>query len=133
MKYLIAVLLSLCSILPSSYAEDESPTEGLQAIINLYKSKDFDTLLRERYAEIHKAKTDDEIEKLVKMFSAKFSNEKRLNKTISIYEKILLITPIIATNENPQITESDKIAQFPMEDSSYKLYLLKTGKWGFHL
>ena len=126
-------MMYLVIFIPLSFAGEETPVQGMKAIIELYKTKNFDTLIRERYAEIHKAKSEDDISKLVTRFSERFSNEKKLKQVIQIYEMALQSKPVIKTNENPQITETDKIANFAIGEKSIKLYLLKSGKWGFHL
>lgn len=133
MKFSIALCLLLLTFVSPSFASGETPKEALQVIIDLYKSSDFDTLIRKRYAEIHKAKSDGDINKLIARHTKRFSNKKLLGKAIQFYESALRSTPRIITNKNPQITETDKMAEFPLDKNVYKLYLLKTGVWGFHM
>ena len=52
------LILTVLTFSPLLFVGEETPNEGLTAIIKLYETKDFDTLVRERYAELHKAKSE---------------------------------------------------------------------------
>ncbi len=72
MKTIIMLILTVLTFSPLLFVGEETPNEGLTAIIKLYETKDFDTLVRERYAELHKAKSEAEVVVLIEKFS-KFS------------------------------------------------------------
>lgn len=133
MKHFILIFLFAFGFNAQIFANEETPYQAIKEIMNLYKTKDFETLVKDRYAELHKAKSDTEVQKVIQMFSKKFSGDKILNRILAIYEITLAITPEIVENPNPQITETNKMAIFKMEKGEMKLYLLKTGKWGFHI
>ena len=133
MNKLLFVLLSLFFVCQASLAAEESPEEGLNEIISLYKSKNFDILIKERYTEIYKAKNDKEVESLIMLFSKKMENVKRYKQTIALLESIDLTNIEISKNPSPQLTETKKMAVFRLKNGTYKLYLQKNGKWGFHL
>lgn len=70
---------------------------------------------------------------LIESFSRRFSNEEKLQRVILIYEKCLEIGPEIVGNPSPRETETDKMAEFSLKENTVRLYLQKTGKWGFHM
>ena len=134
MKIFIILLLAILSITPYALAGEETPQEGVQSIIKLYEEKNFDILIRERYAEIYKAEAEGKVDVLIKRYSQKLSNdEKKLQQIIQILKRFSKVTPVLTVNPNPAVTETDKMAEFRDKKDTYKLYLLKTGKWGFHL
>ena len=91
------------------------------------------TLIRERYSEIYKAEAQGKVNELIESFSRRFSNEEKLQRVILIYEKCLEIGPEIVGNPSPRETETDKMAEFSLKENTVRLYLQKTGKWGFHM
>ena len=119
-------------VLASCGSKPETVEDGINAIIKLYKTGDFKKLVNERYAEIHKAKSEKEVNKIIEMYTKRFKNVKYLNQAIGAYTKALLIKPIMTTNENSQISETGQVATFKGDKFRIKLYMLKSGKWGFH-
>lgn len=129
------LLLFTSSLLFSSnlMAEQETPKEGLQAIISLYQSGDFDRLIKERYNEIHKAEAVGKVDELIARFSKRLAHKNRLDQVVQIYQSALDVTPELTENPYPQITETDQMAVFDVDGFILKLYLQKTGRWGFHM
>ena len=113
--------------------QDETAAEGLDAILALYKTREFDQLIRERYSEIYKAQEAGKVDVLIEKFSQRFSDEKQLNDVVATLESLTGVQPEVVTNPNPRVTETEKMAKFPMEQGEFTLYLQKTGKWGFHM
>ncbi len=68
MNTIIMLILTVLTFSPLLFVGEETPNEGLTAIIKLYETKDFDTLVRERYAELHKAKYEAEVVVLIEKF-----------------------------------------------------------------
>ena len=122
-----------CLAFPTLVLAEESPIEGVQAIIQLYKDRNFDQLVRDRYTEIHKAESDKDITKLIDKLSRRFASDEALSEVVGIYEKALTTEPRIVSNPYPQPTEQDAMAEFPITPGPLRLYLMKSGKWGFHL
>jgi hypothetical protein len=133
MRILSLILLILLIGAPQSFAGEETPEDGLKVILTLYKEKNFEKLIKERYTEIYKAEEVGKVNELVQKFSKRFSNEKKLNQVITVFESLVDVTPEIVVNPMPRITETDKMAKFQMENGEFKLYLQKSGKWGFHM
>jgi hypothetical protein len=133
MKILSLILLILLIGVPQSFAGEETPEDGLKVILTLYKEKNFEKLIKERYTEIYKAEEVGKVDELVQKFSTRFSNEKKLNQVIEIFESLVDIKPEIVVNSMPRITETDKMAKFPIKNGEFKLYLQTNGKWGFHM
>ncbi len=133
MKILSLTLLFLLIVVPLSFAGEETPEDGLKSVLNLYKEKNFEKLIKERYTEIYKAEEAGKVDELIEKFTKRFSNEKMLNQVITVFESLVDVKPEIVVNSMPRITESDKIAKFPIKNGEFKLYLQKSGKWGFHM
>ena len=104
---------------------EETPQAAIRAIMEHYRSREFDRLIRERYAEIGKAETEDKVAALVERFKKKFSGDERIKQAIAIYETALEIEPTMENDGN--------VAKFKLERGFVKLSKMKSGKWGFHL
>ena len=133
MRILLALLIALLLISPTAAVAGETPQEAVQHIIDLYKTRNFDKLIHERYSEIYKAEAHGKVDQLVERVSSRFSNEKKLSSVIELYEIILKVEPEIVTNPAPRETETEKMAEFNLNKDTFRLYLQKTGKWGFHM
>ena len=127
------ILLFVFLVFSVSQARVETPGEALQIIITLYETRDFDTLIQERYAELYKAESQDEVKQLIDRFAKTFEDEDLLQEVIALYTQALSVPPEIQTNPAPQLTETATMAIYNIGETTLKLYLLKTGKWGFHL
>lgn len=112
---------------------DETPEEGLSEILNLYRMRDFETLVRERYAELYKAKTEADILSVIALFGRRFSNNETLDEVISFLAIASEDSPEVSNDYEPQISETGEIAVFMVDKETYTLYKMKTGVWGFHL
>ena len=124
-KILFINLIVLLSIFGCTSNEPETPAEAIQSIIDLYESRDFDSLIRTRYAEIWKAENEEQIQMLIDRFTTRFQDENKLNEAISTYKSAMELTP--------EISENDSMAIFNLGDSFIKLTRMTNGKWGFHL
>ena len=124
-KILLINVITLLSLIGCSSNAPETPAEAIQSIIDLYESRDFDSLIRTRYAEIYKAENEEQIQMLIDRFTTRFRDEKKLNEAISTYKSVLQLTP--------EISENDSMAVFNLGDSFIKLTRMTNGKWGFHL
>ncbi|MCP4269277.1 MAG: hypothetical protein GY777_27530 [Candidatus Brocadiaceae bacterium] len=133
MKILFLIIISFLIVVPQSFAGEENPEDGLKNILILYKEKKFEKLIKERYTEIYKAEEAGKVNELIQKFSNRFANEKKLNQVIAVFETLVDVKPNIVDNPMPRITETDKMAKFQMENGEFKLYLQKSGKWGFHM
>ena len=120
----IVILASLC-LGGCSSTETETPQQALQAIIDLYEARDFDLLIRTRYAEIDKADGENQIQQLVDRFAKRFASDTSLREAVNTYRKALKIQPVLS--------EKGTIATFRLETGFIKLSLQKNETWGFHL
>jgi hypothetical protein len=105
--------------------ESETPNQAIQSIIQLYEARDFDSLIRTRYAEIWKAENEEQIQMLIDRFTTRFQVENKLNEAISTYKSVLQLTP--------ELSENDTVAIFRLDNGFIKLSQMPNGKWGFHL
>lgn len=110
---------------PGQEAAPETPAQAIRAIIQLYEARDFDSLIRTRYAEIWKADNEQQIQTLVDRFSTRFADNAMLTEAISTYESVIEITPVLS--------EDDTVAVFNMDHRFVKLSRMPDGNWGFHL
>lgn len=133
MKGLTVFLIAILAMATSAFAGEETPQQGLTTIITLYKTKSFERLIKERYTEIYKAEAVGKVDVLIKRFTQRFASEDKLQKVIKTLEKIQKVKPEIVVNPAPRETETKKMATFSLKDNAFKLYLQKTGKWGFHM
>ena len=133
MKIIIVLLIAVLAPAPYALASEETPHQGVRAMIELYQARDFATLIRERYTERHKAEAAGKMPELMDKYARRLAAEETLQQVISRYSECLEVDPVIADNPNPQVTETARIALFHLEAGTLKLYLQKTGKWGFHM
>ena len=131
------LLLSIAFLFTAFNLFAETPKEGAAAIKKLFESKNFETLVKERYTELFKAKSDDEVQKLIDMISKRFGNEKNLKMILSIYDEVLKVEPVVEDDPSPLESENGKMATFLIKfhgkEIPFKLYQMKNEKWGFHL
>lgn len=114
-----------CSIAGCASTGQETPEESIQAIVALFEIRDFDTLVRTRYAEIGKAEGEAQIQILIDRFAAQFQDDDALASAISTYNSAL--------NVAPEFSASDSIATFSIASGIIRLSRMADGKWGFHL
>ena len=80
--------IAFLSLLTLVAAFAETPQEGLAKITEYYKTSNFKQLVTERYSEIHKAKTDEEVAKVIAMFEKRFADPKKLEKVVAQLEQV---------------------------------------------
>ena len=124
-KYAVTVIIVALGLLGCSSAERETPTQAIQEIIKLYEIRDFDALIRTRYAEISKTTNEQQVESLITRFTTRFGDEATLNQAIETYEAALQLTP--------EISEAGDVATFQLDQGFIKLSRMPDGKWGFHI
>ncbi len=124
-KFALTTIVVVLGLLGCSSAEQETPTQAIQEIIKLYEIRDFDALIRTRYAEISKATNEQQVESLITRFTTRFGDEAVLNQAIATYKAALQITP--------EISEAGQVATFQLDQGFIKLSRMSDGKWGFHL
>jgi hypothetical protein len=132
MKKIISIFALMLLVVSSSYAKEETASEGLKAIINCYKTGNFDTLVKERYAELFKAKNEAEIEKIIAYFSKRFSNKEKLDQVVAMFTEISKATPVVTPVTKKPPFGATKVAKFDFgKKRPYVLWLLPSGKWAF--
>jgi hypothetical protein len=126
MRHLFLVL-SLGTIfgLACGSSQPETPHEGLEVIMSLLEDRDFDTLVRTRYAEIDKAESEEQIVALVGRFESRFQNPESLDEILSNYRTAL--------EKTPEFTAEDDVALFKLGDGVIRMSRMADGRWGFHL
>jgi len=121
----LSIAIAGLSIVGCKSSESETPVQGIQSIIQLYEARDFDSLIRTRYAEIYKAENEEQIQILIDRFTTRFQDEHKLNEAISTYKSVLQLTP--------ELSENDTVAIFRLDNGFIKLSQMPNGNWGFHL
>jgi hypothetical protein len=128
--------LFLLLLLISTSIFAETPQEGLKEILNLYKTKNIDELVKKRYTELHKAKSETEVQQVIDMLTRQVTNEKSQKRLTDFFESILNVEPVISKQDPKYIqeTETGDLAKFKAPSGrTYRLFKMKTGLWGFHL
>lgn len=126
MKYLVLALLSL--LLFIGCRDDntaESPEQAIKSIITLYKAKDFNSLIRTRYAELPKADNELQIQFLVDRFSKRFADEEKLKAAIKTYKSAL--------KSKKEWSNGGNTVTFKLKKGFIMLSVMPDGRWGFHL
>ena len=124
-RTLIFGVISLLCCSGGAFAAAETPQEALRAIMQLYQARDFDALIRTRYAEISKAPHERAIQALVDQFTDLFQDDTQLQEAINTYQTALLRDPVL--------TDNGMTATFYLDDGFIRLSRMSSGKWGFHL
>jgi len=124
-KFLWTMALVTICLFGCTSSEPETPVEAVESIIELYEARDFDSLIRTRYAEIYKAENEEQIQMLIHRFTYRFQDKTKLNEAISTYKSVLELTP--------ELSENDTVAIFRLDNSFIKLSQMQNGNWGFHL
>ena len=124
-RFLGTLLIAALCIAGCTSSESETPVKAIESIIQLFEARDFDSLIRTRYAEIYKAENEEQIQMLIDRFTTRFQDESDLNQAISTYKSVLQLTP--------ELSENDTVAIFKLDNSFIKLSQMQNGKWGFHL
>jgi hypothetical protein len=119
---LALVLLAACG---SPEPGPETPTEAAGAIAELYRARDFDALVRTRYAEIAKAENDEQVRALVERFRSRFESDEALAQAVSTYESLQAV--------EPEMSDDGRVATFRVQQGFVKLSRMPDGRWGFHL
>jgi len=124
-KLVWTIAIAALSLVGCTSSESETPVQAIQSIIQLYEARDFNSLIRTRYAEISKAENEQQIQILIDRFTTRFQDENKLNRAISTYKSVLQLTP--------ELSENDTVAIFRLDNGFIKLSQMPNGKWGFHL
>ncbi len=124
-KNAVTIIIVALGLLGCSSAEQETPTQAIQEIIKLYEIRNFDALIRTRYAEISKTTNEQQVASLITRFTTRFGDEATLSQAIETYKAALQITP--------EISEAGQVATFQLDQGFIKLSRMSDGKWGFHL
>lgn len=133
MKLLLLLLMTILPWGPPAVAAEETPHEAVKAIIELYRARDYEALIRERYTERHKAQALGKMRELTDKFAQRLADEDTLERVIAAYSECLQVDPVITDSPYRQETETGKVAVFNLENGPLKLYQQNTGKWGFHM
>lgn len=123
-RFLHIGLLALLAVGCGSPAQ-ETPEQGLQAIIALYEARDFDALIRTRYAELDKARDEAQVKSLITRFETTFADSAALERAVATYEAAL------ATE--PDFDQQGATAVFGLEEGVVRLSRMADGRWGFRL
>jgi hypothetical protein len=112
----------------------EKPADGLVAITDLYRAKDSKTLIMTRYSELPGQASEKMIAKMQNILDKRLTKKTFADQMLVILEKAQKSAPVLVVNPRPKPSETHQMATFEVaEGQQVKLYLMKTGLWGFHL
>ena len=113
----------------------ETPKEASKAILELLNKKDYDSIFRKRYTEIHKAKTEDQVKKVIKSLSKAWSKNHQM--FVQMFTELSKKEFTISDHKHAQKTETGRKAtatiKMGKKEFPYNLYEMKNGTWGFHM
>jgi hypothetical protein len=124
-RVLSTIVIAASCLAGCQSSEPETPIQAIGAIIQLHEARDFDSLVRTRYAEIWKAESEQQIQSLVDRFKTRYQDDDTLEQAISIYRSALQIAP--------ELAEDGTVATFELNNGFIKLSQMPDGTWGFHL
>lgn len=112
----------------------EKPIDGLKIITELYRTKDSKTLISKRYSELPDAPSPAMMQKMESILSNRFAKKTFVDQMVNILETAQKSTPNLVVNPRPKPSETDQMVEFEIKPGqNLKLYLMKTGLWGFHM
>lgn len=125
-KKIISSIVSIALFIGASLAqadtEAETPQQGLKAIVELYKTQDWENLVKERCLEARHAQSEEAVKELVTSLSSQFSEAETLEALVSSYEAAL--------TAEPEIESEGTVAIFASEYGSVRLSKMDNGAWG---
>ncbi|EDM25990.1 hypothetical protein LNTAR_19372 [Lentisphaera araneosa HTCC2155] len=135
LNVLLALCIS-CLLTSCSQQNEETPQEGLEAIIDLYETKNITKLVNERYTEIHKFKNEEDKQEVINKITKYISNEKKYEEMILFFKSVQNTEPNFSQTDPKwvQPTETGESANFKGKPGqTYTLYEMKNGLWGFRM
>ncbi len=125
-KKLLTSIVSIVLFLGASFAhggtESETPQQGLQAIVELYKTHNWEQLVKDRCLDARDAETEAAVQELIASLSSQFSDEESLGALVTSYEAAL--------SAEPQIESEGTVAIFASDAGSVRLSKMDNGAWG---
>lgn len=106
-------------------SKQETPHEAISAIITLFESQQWESLIRNRYAELYKTESEEQVQSLIDRYDSMFSDDLKRQQAIDLYKSALNIDPVFS--------DENEVAQFNLESGFIKLSRMDSGLWGFHL
>lgn len=120
---IVSIVLFIGATLVNADTAAETPEQGLNAIVELYKNQDWEGLVNERCVDAHHAATEEAKKELVAQLSSQFSEADTLSALVTSYEAALAA--------KPQIESEGTVAIFASDAGSVKLSKMENGVWGF--
>jgi hypothetical protein len=103
----------------------ETPREAVANILNLYEARDFEKLIRTRYADVWELQDEEQIANLVARFAARYADEDSFRAVVEIYRE--------ASHTPAEVSEEGDVATFRLKNRILRLYRMRDGRWGFRL
>lgn len=119
---IVALALFIGASLAQADTRKETPEQGLEAIVELYKKGDWETLVRERCLEARHARSEASVRELIASLSSQFSDRETLEALVASYEAAL--------SAEPEIESEGTVAIFSSEIGSVRLSKMDNGAWG---
>ncbi len=119
------ICLVSCKDKKEPESKPETPAEAMEAIISLIQAKDYEALIRTRYAEIGKANGEAQIQTLIDRMRTTYEADENAATVIANYREALAqVTAVSAT---------DEVVDYSISTGVVKLSRMPDGNWGFHL
>lgn len=116
------VLFLSAAFVQADNAEGETPQQGLQAILELYKAQNWQGLVESRCLDTRHAGSKAAVQDLVASISSQFSDAETLAALVASFEAALA--------NKPRLESEGSVAIFASEGGSVKLSRMDSGVWG---
>lgn len=134
MKVMIKIMVLLLTIGLFGCAS-ETPKEAAEAILELHKEGDYETLANERFARIAEVKDEGKMDQVVDRLKRLLADKEKTKTAISFYQAAVKSEYKIEENNKYQKKgQTGRLATFDVEfdgkKRTFKLYEMENGKWG---
>lgn len=116
------ILFLSAAFVQADNAEGETPEQGLQAILELYKAQDWEGLVKSRCLDTRHAGSKAAVEDLVASIRSQFSDTETLGALVASFEAALA--------NKPRLESEGSVAIFSSERGSVRLSRMDNGAWG---
>lgn len=125
-KQLFSTIVSIALVFGATFAyanpQEETPQQGLEAIVALYKAHDWEELVKNRCLSAKDVETEEAQQELIVSLSSQFSDSESLDALVTSYEAAL--------SAEPRIESEGTVAIFASEVGSVRLSKMDNGAWG---
>lgn len=125
LTFAVATALFVGAIFAETGNTGESPKQGLRSVMEIYQSRDWNRLLRERCADAPYVTSGDTLRQLRQELNDRYGDEQALDAFVQKLQLALLA--------KPNLTSDGRVAIFSVNGETLSLAKMDTGQWGVRL